>query len=422
MAAPALTLRALGAAALLALAACAATPPSPAPPAPAPIDPRATPETRALFANLRILARGHVLFGHQDDLAYGHTWAYQPGRSDVKEVAGSYPAVYGWEIGRIEHGAPNDLDGVPFAAMHDWIVDAYRRGAVVTISWHADNPVSGGDAWDTTRAVAAILPGGPRHDLYLQWLDRVAAFLAGLRAPDGTPVPVVFRPFHEMSGGWFWWGAKSATPEEYRRLWRFTVEYLRDRKGLHNLLWAYAPNASGSTTAASYWETYPGDAYVDVLGLDDYSTLQSGPDPVGAMAAELAWLARAAEARGKIPALTETGYEAIPDSTWWTGRVLAALQADPAARRIAWLLVWRNAPVSEQHPHHFFAPYAGHSSAADFVRFAADPLILLEDDLPQLYRLPLSYQERAIRADGQAIEAAALAPLDRAMLELLRAH
>ncbi len=74
------------------LLACGAGAP-PEPREPLPVDPRATPETRALFVNLRRLAGKAVLFGHQDDLAYGVQWFGEPGRSDVKETAGSYPAV-----------------------------------------------------------------------------------------------------------------------------------------------------------------------------------------------------------------------------------------------------------------------------------------------------------------------------------------
>src|SRR5207248_2576010 len=82
--------------------------------------------------------------------------------------------------------------------------------------------------WHTARAVAAILPGGAQHEHYRQWLDRFADYVNGLRAT--VLVPVIFRPFHETSGGWFWWGARHATPDEYKQLWRFTVEYLRDRR------------------------------------------------------------------------------------------------------------------------------------------------------------------------------------------------
>jgi mannan endo-1,4-beta-mannosidase len=367
-----------------------APPPDPAaaggPAAAALVDPAATPATRALFHNLQAVAREHVLFGHQDDLAYGVQWWDEPGRSDVRAVAGAYPAVFGWEIGRLEQGHEASLDNVSFDRIRDWMVEAYRMGAVNTVSWHGDNPVSGGDAWETTAAVAAILPGGERHALYTEWLDRLAAFFLSVRTPEGEPVPIVFRPFHEMSGGWFWWGAGHVSPEDYRALWRFTVEYLRDRKGVHNLLWAYSPNALSDFGGERerYWTWYPGDDYADILGFDDYLAL-SRPGGVASLASDLAWLVAQAEGRGKIPALTETGAEGVPDPEWWTGKVLGALTGDPAARRVAWVLVWRNANEERDRAGHFFAPYPGHPSAADFVEFREHPLILFADELPDLY-------------------------------------
>jgi len=354
----------------------------PEPQGPALVDPHATPETRALFVNLRRLAGKALLFGHQDDLAYGVQWFNEPGRSDVKETAGSYPAVYGWDVGGLEQDRGANLDAVAFERQRGWIAEGYRRGGVITLSWHMRNPVTGGTAWDTTQAVAAILPGGAQHERYRQWLDRFADYVNGLRAP--VAVPVIFRPFHETSGGWFWWGARHATPDEYRQLWRFTVEYLRDRRGVHNLLWAYSTDVFDSKQG--YLERYPGDAYVDVLGFDDYQSVRTSATRA-VFSRRLRDLVELAEARGKIPALTETGVETVPDSLWWTGTLLAGIKSDSVARRIAWVLVWRNATFEREHRHHFFAPYAGQASAADFVRFTEDPLVLLENELPDMYRL-----------------------------------
>ena len=106
---------------------------------------------------------------------------------------------------------------------------------------------------------------------------------------------------------------------------------------------------------------------------------------MASLAADLAWLVEQAEARGKIPALTETGAEGVPDPRWWTGRVLAALTAEPAARRVAWVLVWRNANAERDRAGHFFAPYPGHPSAPDFVAFRDSHLVLFADELPDLY-------------------------------------
>jgi mannan endo-1,4-beta-mannosidase len=376
--------------AALLVAGCRGAAPPLQPAGPGPIDHDATAETRALFANLRHVARAHVLFGHQDDLAYGVLWSGEPGRSDVKETAGSYPAVYGWDAGGLERDAGANLDGVAFERQRAWIAEGFARGGVITLSWHMRNPVTGGNAWDTTAAAGAILPGGPQHERYAQWLDRFADYVKSLRAPmrqrsgGDVWVPVVFRPFHETSGGWFWWGARHATPDEYRRLWRFTVEYLRDRKGVHNLLWAYSTDVFDSPT--QYLERYPGDAWVDVLGFDDYQSVRA-PATRAVFARRLRDVVELAETRGKIPALTETGVEAVPDSTWWTRTLLGGITADSVGRRIAWALVWRNATFEREHRYHFFAPYPGQASVADFVRFRRDSLIFFEDELPDMYQV-----------------------------------
>jgi mannan endo-1,4-beta-mannosidase len=378
-------------AASAAVAGCRRVPRSPGP-AVGMVDRRATAETRALFASLRSAAREHVLFGHQDDLAYGVNWWAEPGRSDVRDVAGDYPAGYGWDLSKIEHRSALNIDNVDFTRMRGWIQQGYRRGGVITISWHADNPLTGGNAWDTTGAVASILPGGARHAQYLRSLDRVADFIGSLRgrnrAGNVTPIPVIFRPFHEMSGGWFWWGNGHATTEQYIQLWRFTVRYLRDRKKLHNIIWAYSP-ASSAQLAEHYFDWYPGDDYVDLLGFDEYFSPprpdRSMADQREALAAHLRWLAATAVARGKIPALTETGYVTLPDSTWWTQTLLPALSADSAGTHVAYALVWRNANATTRTESHFFAPYPGQGSASDFVRFHGDPLTWFEHDLPDLY-------------------------------------
>src|SRR5437588_10173198 len=113
------------------LLACQAGGP-PEPRGPAPIDPGATAETRALFANLRRLTGKGVLFGHQDDLAYGVQWSNQRGRSDVKETAESYPAVYGWDAGRLAADDGANLAAIALARQRGWTVDASRRGGVLT--------------------------------------------------------------------------------------------------------------------------------------------------------------------------------------------------------------------------------------------------------------------------------------------------
>ena len=167
----------------------------------------------ALKARLEAAASsGDILFGHQDALMYGHSWRAVPGddldRSDVKDVCGSHPAVLGFDLGGIELGDDCNLDGNPFSMMREAAVAHHERGGIVTFSWHPRNPLTGGDSWDVSSSavVASVLEGGEKHELFMQWLSRCADFLASLKDSKGSPVPVIFRPWHEHTGSWFWWG------------------------------------------------------------------------------------------------------------------------------------------------------------------------------------------------------------------------
>ena len=345
-------------------------------------DPQATKETRALFLNLKNLAGKQILFGHQDDLAYGVTWKdWHKKRSDVKDVCGKYPAVFGWDLGDL--GKSQNLDTVPFDHMKGWIKVAYRLGGLNTFSWHMDNYLTGGDAWDTgENTVASILPGGAKHGDYKAKLDLFAEFVHDLRVGFifKKEIPIVFRPFHEHTGSWFWWGQPHCTPEEYKALWRFTVQYLRDEKGLHNLLYCYSTDIFRDRE--HYLECYPGDEWVDILGLDDYHDLSEKGSSAD-MVNRLRILVSLAREKGKPAALTETGREAIPDPNWWTERLLGPIKSDPEASKISWMLVWRNA-----RPTHHYAPYPGHPSVPDFLKFFNDPLTAFQGEYPDLYRLP----------------------------------
>jgi hypothetical protein len=344
------------------------------------VDPKATPETRALYANLKKLAQRGVMFGHQDDALYGVGWKYDPGRSDVKSVCGDYPALFGWELGHLEAGRTHSLDSVSFDTMRVRIQEVYRRGGVNTISWHLNNPL-GGTAWDckTTESVKSILPGGSMHNEFNVWLDRLAAFLGSLKDDSGTLIPLLFRPYHEHTGSWFWWGARQCTPAEYIALWKYTVNYLTKTKGLHNLLFVYSP--AYAETQDEYFERYPGDNMVDVLGIDIYhdNGSQGASRFISQVSGALSYMTKEAALRSKVAVLSETGSEALPMADWWTGVIMKAV----APYHIAYFMVWRNAVDRVSH---FFAPYPGQGSAADFIRFKNSGKVFFESSLPSMYK------------------------------------
>ena len=137
-----------------------------------------TVQTENLLKNLKKIHQTGFMFGHHDDPLYGIKWEGDAGRSDVKSVCGDYPAVMSFDLGHIELGNKESLDKISFDKIRTEMINQYKRGGMVSVSWHLDNPLTGGDSWDvkTPGAVTAILPGGSKHELFLTWLDRIAAF------------------------------------------------------------------------------------------------------------------------------------------------------------------------------------------------------------------------------------------------------
>lgn len=307
---------------------------------------------------------GHYYYGHHDDTAYGHTWKYVEGNSDVRAVTGQYPGLMSWDLGLIEVDSARNLDGVPFSFIAAEIAKQHTRGGINAISWHPINPVSRGNSWDTsTSPLHAVASDAALSDTLDAWISRAATFISSLKDADGNPIPVIFRPWHENSGTWFWWGAGNATPEEYIALWKRTRSGF-DAAGIDNVVWAYSPDKD--LTREQYFSTYPGDEYVDILGTDIYHfDGENGVDQyVARIKSQLPFVIDEAAKRGKIAAFTETGLEGLEISDWYTRVLLPAINDLP----IAYVCVWRNAIESEK-PNHFYAPYPGHPAEADFKKF-----------------------------------------------------
>ena len=353
--------------------------------------------TESLLENLKAIGDSTVyMFGHHDDTVYGIGWEADytndstvHHRSDVKSVCNDFPAVLSFDLGHLELGDERNLDGVPFDRIRKEIVAHYDKGGMVTLSWHLDNPLSGGTSWVADslkdvegKAVEAVLAGGEKHELMLQWLDKVAEFINSLETPYGVKVPVMFRPWHEHTGSWFWWGQDYCTSDEYKALWKMTADRLKE-KGVVNVLYAYSPGTEPEGDAEKYMERYPGDDIIDLMGLDSYcfatdaDTMQIA-DYARKLDKNLGMIAKIAKEHGKAMALTETGYEGIKASDWWTATLAPVLARHP----VSYVLVWRNA---RERPTHHFAPYPGHISAADFVRFYNQKETLFLHDVNALY-------------------------------------
>lgn len=335
-----------------------------------------TAETEDLLKFFKEIPVKGVMFGHHDDPLYGIGWEGDEGRSDVKSVCGDYPAVMSFDLGHIELGKAESLDNVSFRKIRQEIINQYNRGGINTISWHLDNPLTGESSWDVTDStvVASILPGGANHGKFLTWLDNLADFMHSLETADGVKIPVLFRPWHEHTGSWFWWGQDLCSAEEYKSLWRLTYDRLCE-KGVNNLLYAYSPG-SEANTLEEYLERYPGDDIIDLVGFDCYQFDKEIYKEQ--MNKSLVLLTEVAQKHQKAMAVTETGFEGIPDPVWWTETLLPILEKYP----VSYVVVWRNAREKETH---YYAPYPGQVSANDFVKFYESPKTLFVNDLNNPY-------------------------------------
>ncbi|MBR5928380.1 MAG: beta-mannosidase [Prevotella sp.] len=336
-----------------------------------------------LFERLDTLRQKGYMFGHQDDPMYGLTWAYDKDSSDVKNVCGDYPAVMGFELGGIEMADEKSLDSVPFTRITEEVIKHYQRGGIITLSWHPRNPLTTiegggnagqlfpeGTAWDVTdtTVVKNILPGGSKYELFQTWMQRLSDFLATLKTVDGQKIPIIFRPWHENTGSWFWWGEKLCTADEYKALWNMLQDKL-NADGFDNLLWAYSPGMAADLTAEKYLERYPGDDRIGLVGIDGYQW-GAKEDFMAQLDQNLAMLCQFADDHSKVAALTECGLKNLTDPTWWTSSLQPVVDKYP----ISYLLVWRN------YEKEWFGPSPIKPDAPYFRDFyAADKTLFLEE-------------------------------------------
>lgn len=352
------------------------------------VDKNATEQTKALFANLWAIEDKGFMFGHHDDLWYGRYWYNEPGKSDTKSVCGDYPAVFSVDFGPImdnRHGSSEN------EIRRRVILEARERGEVILACCHLNNPLTGGDSWDNSNneVVKGILtPGSDVRKKYTGWLDNLADFANNLKDSKGELIPVILRIYHEHTQSWSWWGSKCTTASEFVEFWQFTVKYLRDTKGVHNFLYAVSPQMDSwySTDEASNRIVFrwPGDDYVDFMGIDCYH----GQNPA-ALNLYLDALTKWAENKKKPCGVTEDGQEGFTASNFWTTQVVEPF----AGRRVSMVVMWRNKYVgSNEGDKHYYSVYPGHPSEDDFRKMYDNSRSFFSKDLPDMYTLPKNYE------------------------------
>jgi mannan endo-1,4-beta-mannosidase len=232
-----------------------------------PVNPETSREARDLLKMIYDYSGKHVLSGQHNYI--GHQSKHS---EETLDLTGEFPVVWGSDFGFSD--STNDKDGVHYRdEMVDEIKKMHEKGAVITLMWHACRPVDeepctwtgsvqnevSEDEWEDL-----VTPGTEIHENWANQVDEIAAYLQQI---ENANIPVLWRPYHEMNGDWFWWGKKKGE-NGYTKLWKMLYKRLTHYHDINNLLWVWNPNAPNY--ADDYKPYYPGDEYVDILAADIY--------------------------------------------------------------------------------------------------------------------------------------------------------
>ncbi|MDM7924865.1 MAG: glycosyl hydrolase [bacterium] len=243
-----------------------------------PSNPKASPEARALMRFMAGLSGQYILTGQHN---YPNT---ADGNSlFAARYAGRTPAVWSSDMGFAREGDKDSYLARP--GIVDEAIRQHRLGSVVTLCWHAvpptaDEPVTFrppfGQAEPESLATVqgrltdsqfeeVLTPGTRLHTKWIRQVDSVAVHLAKLR---DARVPVLWRPYHEMNGSWFWWGGRHG-PRGTAALYRMLYERYTKVHKLDNLVWVWSVDRPNQPEM-NFSHFYPGDRYLDMLALDVY--------------------------------------------------------------------------------------------------------------------------------------------------------
>ena len=247
------------------------------------VDKNATEKTKQLAIYLKSVAnQDKIIFGHQSDTS-SHVRADLPANgSDVKDITGSLAAITGVDTLAIAGDSKFATTKESLEHFANLSIEAAKQGSLITVSTHFPNfsskniiKLSDGtydfskcgfsDCGDFTGSAKDILPGGQYNDRFLAYIDMIAEYAHRLQEHN---IPVIFRPFHENNGSWFWWGGEHMSAQDSIKLYQYLVEQLQERN-VHNFLYIYSPNGPFNSKK-DYMARYPGDKYVDILAIDSY--------------------------------------------------------------------------------------------------------------------------------------------------------
>ncbi|MGW4637095.1 glycosyl hydrolase [Sphaerisporangium sp. NPDC004334] len=206
-----------------------------------PVDPQATAQARGLLCYLYSQYGNHIISGQQETNGSENEFNF------IYNNTGKVPAIRGMDM----CDRPNSINRA--AA---W----WNAGGIPLFRWHVGAPATSRCNYGGTASITRTLtPGTAEYNSYIGELNEAAAALLQLQSQK---VAVLWAPYHEAGGTWFWWSKEGGA--QYQRLYKFQFDYFTKTKGVHNLVWLMPYNGSPD---ASF---YPGRAYVDVGGADTY--------------------------------------------------------------------------------------------------------------------------------------------------------
>lgn len=235
---------------------------------PKPVTPNASSEASALLTYLYSISGNYTLTGQ-------HTAPQQALKrmEETQATLGVMPAVFSQEFG---YARRDEWDGHNFRQrLVDEAIRRHGEGFVIALMWHAvrpieDEPVQFKESVQGGLTPAEwtdlLTPGTAINERWKSQVDVIAFFLKQLRDAN---IPVLWRPYHEMNGRWFWWG-RTPDPEFFKKLYRMMFDRFVNYHKLNNLVWVYGANEHRLVTV-SYERCYPGADVVDVLGTDVYT-------------------------------------------------------------------------------------------------------------------------------------------------------
>jgi mannan endo-1,4-beta-mannosidase len=232
------------------------------------VTPGASPEAIELFDYLCSISGIKTLTGQHDQPIFKSAY-YQR----VYELTGKHPAVKGMDFGFSE---PNTLDGINFRQqLVDEAIRYWQEGTIITLMWHAvpptkEEPVTfhediqsrlTEEEWNEL-----MTPDSKLNRRWQSQVDVIAFFLKQLR---DAHVPIIWRPYHEMNGKWFWWGNKPGE-KGYQQLYKMLFDRLVNYHKINNLIWVFDANEISGDWMSPYKDFYPGHNFVDILATDVY--------------------------------------------------------------------------------------------------------------------------------------------------------